>query len=103
MDRFEILVEAHRPALKPVLARLVELLSAHKVRYVIGGANALSLYVDPRMTINVDAFVDAARKDELDNVLAGHFQVVSIGAFHSKFRQADIDIDILCAGAPAED
>ena len=48
MDRFELLVEAHRPAMKAVLARLVELLRTHDVRYVIGGANALSLYVDPR-------------------------------------------------------
>jgi hypothetical protein len=103
MDRFELLVEAHRPAMKAVLARLVELLRTHDVRYVIGGANALSLYVDPRMTVDVDAFVDVARKEELDRLLAAAFELVSIGRFHSKFKQADVDIDILYTGAQAED
>ena len=103
MDAFELLVEAHRPAMKQVLARLVALFRAHRVRYVIAGANALSLYVRPRMTVDVDAFVDAARKDELDTILAAQFTVVDIGRFHSKFKQADVEIDILYAGAPAED
>jgi len=103
MDRFELLVEAHRPAMKAVLARLVELLRTHDVRYVIGGANALSLYVDPRMTVDVDAFVDVARKEELDRLLADTFERVGIGRFHSKFKQADVDIDILYTGARAED
>jgi hypothetical protein len=103
MDPFELLVEAHRPAMKSVLAALVEVLRAHDVRYVIGGANALSLYVRPRMTVDVDAFVDLARKEELDKILAARFEVVSIGGFHSKFRSADVEIDILYAGASAED
>lgn len=103
MDAFELLVDAHRPAMKPVLAKLVEILRAHDVRYVIGGANALSLYVRPRMTVDVDAFVDAARKDEIDRLLAAQFELVSIGRFHSKFRQADVEIDILYGGASAED
>ena len=103
MDPFELLVEAHRPAMKPVLAKLVGILRAHDVRYVIGGANALSLYVRPRMTIDVDAFVDPARKHEIDKALASEFELVSIGMFHSKFRQADVEIDILYAGASAED
>jgi hypothetical protein len=103
MDPFELLVEAHRPAMKPVLAKLVGILRAHDVRYVIGGANALSLYVRPRMTVDVDAFVDAARKEELDKLLAAEFELVSIGMFHSKFKQADVEIDILYAGAKAED
>jgi hypothetical protein len=68
MDPFELLVEAYRPALKGVLARLVDIFRAHDVRYVIGGASALSLYVKPRMTVDIDAFVDAARKDELDRI-----------------------------------
>lgn len=93
MDRYQLLIEAHRPAMKAVLARLVELLQSHAVRYVIGGANALSMYVDPRMTVDVDAFVDLSRKDEL----------VSIGRYHSKFRRDGVDIDILYAGAGAED
>jgi hypothetical protein len=103
MDAFEVLVEAHRPAMKAVLAKLVRVLEANGVRYAIGGANALSLYVRPRMTIDVDAFVDPARKDEIDKLLASHFEVVSIGRFHSKFKQADVEVDILYAGAPAED
>ena len=103
MDPFELLVEAHRPAMKPVLAKLVGILHAHDVRYVIGGANALSLYVRPRMTIDVDAFVDPARKHEIDKALASEFELVSIGMFHSKFKQADVEIDILYAGASAED
>src|SRR5439155_21344049 len=103
MDPFELLVEAHRPAMKPVLAKLVGILRAHDVRYVIGGANALSLYVRPRMTVDVDAFVDPARKHEIDKVLASEFELVSIGAFHSKFKEADVEIDILYAGASAED
>jgi hypothetical protein len=86
-----------------VLARLVELLESHDVRYVIGGANALSLYVDPRMTVDVDAFVDASRKDELDGLFGGEFELVRIGRFHSKFRRDGVDIDILYAGARAED
>ncbi len=103
MDAFELLVEAHRPAMKTVLAKLVEILHAQGVRYVIGGANALSLYVRPRMTIDVDAFVDAGSKEELDKLLASEFELVSIGGFHSKFKQADVEIDILYAGASAED
>ena len=103
MDPFELLVEAHRPALKGVLAKLVEIFRTHDVRYVIGGANALSLYVRPRMTIDVDAFVDASRKEEVDRILAGQFEIVHIGKFHSKFKQADVDIDILYAGASAEE
>src|SRR6266850_2064091 len=103
MDAFELLVEAHRPAMKAVLAKLVGMLHAQGVRYVIGGANALSLYVRPRMTIDVDAFVDAGHKEELDKLLASQFEVVNIGRFHSKFRQADVEIDILYAGASAED
>jgi hypothetical protein len=103
MDPFEFLVEAHRPAMKGVLAKLVEIFRAHDVRYVIGGANALSLYVRPRMTVDVDAFVDAARKHEIDKLLAGQFEAVNIGAFHSKFKEADVEIDILYAGARAED
>jgi hypothetical protein len=103
MDPFELLVEAHRPAMKAVLAKLVDVFRAHKVRYVIGGANALSLYVRPRMTVDVDAFVDPARKAEIDKVLAAQFEVVNIGGFHSKFKSADVEIDILYAGASAED
>lgn len=103
MDAFELLVEAHRPAMKAVLAKLVGLLHAQGVRYVIGGANALSLYVRPRMTVDVDAFVDVARKHEIDRALASHFELVSIGMFHSKFKQADVEIDILYSGAHAED
>ncbi|TMH44521.1 MAG: hypothetical protein E6H54_08580 [Betaproteobacteria bacterium] len=103
MDAFELLVEAHRPAMKAVLAKLVQLLEAHNVRYVIGGANALSLYVRPRMTVDVDAFVDPTRKADIDKLLAAEFEVVKIGGFHSKFKHADVEIDILYAGASAED
>jgi len=103
MDAFELLVEAHRPAMKAVLAKLVEIFRAHDVPYVIGGANALSLYVRPRMTVDVDAFVDAARKEQIDKLLASQFEVVSIGGFHSKFKMADVEIDILYSGASAED
>lgn len=103
MDPFEVLVDAHRPAMKAVLAKLVEILRANGVRYVIGGASALSLYVRPRMTVDIDAFVDPARKHELDKLLAAQFDVVSIGGFHSKFKAADVEIDILYAGAGAED
>ena len=103
MDAFELLVDAHRPAMKAVLAKLVRLLEAHHVRYVIGGATALSLYVRPRMTIDVDAFVDPAHKDELDRLLAANFEVVNVGRFHSKFKEEDVEVDILYAGAKAED
>lgn len=103
MDAFELLVDAHRPAMKPVLAKLVRLFEAHNVRYVIGGATALSLYVRPRMTIDVDAFVDPKHKEELDRLLAANFEVVNVGRFHSKFKEADVEIDILYAGASAED
>jgi hypothetical protein len=103
MDSFELLVQAHRPGMKATLARLVEILRSHEVRYVIGGANALSLYVRPRMTIDIDAFVDPQRKDELDRLLAERFQVVSLGRFHSRFKDGDVEIDILYAGAAAED
>ena len=103
MDAFELLVEAHRPAMKAVLAKLVRLLETHHVRYVIGGATALSLYVRPRMTIDIDAFVDPAHKDELDRLLAANFEVVNVGRFHSKFKEADVEVDILYAGARAED
>ena len=103
MDAFELLVQAHRPAMKTVLAELVEVLRANGVRYVIGGANALSLYVRPRMTVDIDAFVDAARKDDVDRILSGRFQLVDIARFHSKFRRGDVEIDILYAGADAED
>jgi hypothetical protein len=103
MDSFELLVQAHRPGMKATLARLVEILRSHEVRYVIGGANALSLYVRPRMTIDIDAFVDPQRKDELDRLLAERFQGVSLGRFHSRFKDGDVEIDILYAGAAAED
>ena len=103
MDEFELLVEAHRPAMKPVLAKLVRLLEAHHVRYVIGGANALSLYVRPRMTVDVDAFVDAAEKERLEQLLVSHFRLIRIGQFHSKFEEAGVEIDILYAGASAEE
>ena len=103
MDPFEILVDAHRPSMKAVLATLVDIFHAHGVRYVIGGANALSLYFRPRMTVDVDAFVDPARKHEIDKILASRFEMVSIGGFHSKFKAADVEIDILYAGADAED
>jgi len=88
--------------MKAVLARLVEILDEHDVRYVIGGASALSLYVRPRMTIDVDAFVEVGRKDEIDGLLASHFEVMSIGRFDSKFRHREVEIDILYAGARAE-
>jgi hypothetical protein len=103
MDPFELLVEAHRPAMKAVLAKLVEIFRAHDVRYVIGGANALSLYIRPRMTIDIDAFVDSARKEQIDKLLASQFEVVNIGGFHSKFKMVDVEIDILYSGASAED
>lgn len=103
MDSFGLLVEAHRPGMKRTLARLVELLRAHGVPYVIGGANALSLYVRPRMTVDIDAFVDPRRKDELDRLLAERFRVVSLERFHSKFCDGDVEVDILYAGAAAED
>jgi hypothetical protein len=103
MDPFGELVQAHRPAMKAVLAELVALFRAHDVRYVIGGANALSLYVRPRMTIDIDAFVDAAQKVEVDTMLAERFDAVAIGRFHSKFKSGDVEIDILYAGASAED
>jgi hypothetical protein len=88
MDSFELLVEAHRPGMKRTLATLVELLRAHGVRYVIGGANALSLYVRPRMTAAIDAFVDPRRKDELDRLLAERFRVERLERFHSKSSTA---------------
>jgi hypothetical protein len=103
MEAFELLIEAHRPAMKAVLAKLVRLLEAHNVRYVIGGATALSLYVRPRMTVDLDAFVDPAQKDELDRLLAANFEVMNVGRFHSKFKEADVEIDILYGGASAED
>ena len=103
MNAFEQLIEAHRPAMKPALAKLVRLLEAHGVRYVIGGATALSLYVRPRMTIDVDAFVDVERKEEIDKLLAAEFELVSIGRYHSKFKHADVELDILYAGASAEE
>ena len=103
MDAFEALVEAHRPAMRMVLAKLVRLLEARNVRYVIGGANALSLYVRPRMTVDLDAFVDASEKETLDKLLAADFEVLSVGRFHSKFRDGDVEVDIVCAGANAED
>lgn len=103
MDRFELLVEAHRPALKSVLAKLADMLHAHNVRYVIGGANALSVYVEPRMTIDLDAFVDPVHKEMLDKLLTSHFELLRTGAVHSKFRHAEVDIDILYAGTSAED
>src|SRR3954453_18087697 len=102
MDEFELLVEAHRPAMKPVLAKLVRLFQAHKVRYVIGGGNALSLYVRPRMTIDVDAFVDPAHKADIDKLLGAEFELVKIGGFHSKFKETNIEIDVLYAGGSAE-
>jgi hypothetical protein len=103
MDPFELLVEAHRPGLKAALARLVEILRKHDVRYVIGGANALSLYVRPRSTIDIDAFVDLSHKEELDETLSREFKVVNVGRYHSKFKEGDVEIDILYAGAPADD
>lgn len=103
MDPFELLVQAHRPGMKAVLARLIELFRANDVRYVIGGANALSLYARPRMTIDIDAFVDAARKADVDRMLAECFESVHLGRFHSKFKTDDVEIDILYAGASAED
>jgi hypothetical protein len=103
MDPFEILVQAHRPAMKAVLAELVGLFRTHQVRYVIGGANALSLYVRPRMTIDIDAFVDAAQKKQVDQMLAERFEVVDLGRFHSRFKSGDVEINILYAGASAED
>src|SRR5919204_1805469 len=103
MDAFEQLIEAHRPAMKPALAKLVRLLEAHGVRYVIGGATALSLYVRPRMTIDVDTFVDAGRKEEIDKLLAAEFELVRIGRYDSKFKHADVELDILYAGAAAEE
>jgi hypothetical protein len=103
MDAFELLVQAYRPAMKAVLGKLVEVFRAHDVRYVIGGANALSLYVRPRMTVDIDAFVDPARKEEMDKLLASQFQIVDIGRFHSKFKDADVEIDILYGGARPED
>lgn len=87
MDPFELLIEAHRPGLKAALARLVSILRKHDVRYVIGGANALSLYVRPRSTIDIDAFVDISHKQALDETLSAAFEVVNTGRFQSKFRQ----------------
>ena len=79
MDPFELLVEAHRPTMKAV------------------PRSTLSLYVRPRATIDIDAFVDMASKDDLDKILGTEFEVVKIGRFHSKLRQADVEIDILYA------
>jgi hypothetical protein len=79
--------------MKAVLAKLVDIFRAHDVRYVIGGAHALSLYVRPRMMVDVDVFVDAARKEEIDNILAAHFE----------FKTMDVEIDIHYARASAED
>ena len=103
MSAFDVLVEAVLPALKTTLARLVEILGAGGVRYVIGGANALALYARPRMTVDIDAFVDPAHKDDLDRLLAERFERVHIGRFHSRFKDGEVEIDILYAGASAED
>jgi hypothetical protein len=70
MHAFELLVKAHRPAMKAVLAKLVDLLHAHNVR--------------PRMTVDVDAFVDVERKDEVDKLLASNFELVKAGRFDSR-------------------
>ncbi len=103
MSAFDVLVEAALPDMKTTLARLIGVFGERGVRYVIGGANALALYVRPRMTVDIDAFVDASRKDELDELLAGRFAPVHIGRFHSKFKDGEVEIDILYAGASAED
>ena len=52
---------------------------------------------------DVDAFVDATRKPDIDKLLSSEFELIKIGAFHSKFKQADVEIDVLYAGASAED
>ena len=103
MGQFDVLVEAYRPSMKGMLAKLIGVFHGHDVRYVIGGANALSLYVRPRMTVDVDAFVDPARKDEIDKILVAHFEIVKIEEFYSKFKKADVEIDIRCAGTSAEE
>ncbi|OGA66870.1 MAG: hypothetical protein A3G83_13265 [Betaproteobacteria bacterium RIFCSPLOWO2_12_FULL_68_20] len=103
MSAFDVLVDAVLPDMKATLAKLIEILGARGVRYVIGGANALALYVKPRMTVDIDAFVDPDRKDDLDRLLAERFELVHIGRFHSKFKDGEVEIDIRYAGARTED
>jgi len=65
MSAFDVLVEAVLPDMKTTLAKLIAIFGERGVRYVIGGANALALYARPGMTLDIAAFVDASRKDEL--------------------------------------
>lgn len=90
--------------MKTVMAELITLLHDNNVDYVICGANALSLYSKrPRMTIDIDAFVDINQKQKVDTLLSQHFKLINHSKLHSKFMKSGVEVDILYAGSSAEE
>ena len=96
-------MEAWRPRLKEILASLIELLHAHDVRYAVIGANALSLYIDPRMTIDIDVLVDGAQRRHVERILASRFEAVSSDHACATFRDGDVTVDVRYAGTAADE
>jgi replicative DNA helicase len=103
MKVFEILVESYKPAMKLVLMDLIKLLESNHIEYIVGGAQALTLYSKrPRMTVDIDIFADAQEKQKLDKLMVANFNWIDNRRYHSKFERAGVEIDILYAGSDAE-
>lgn len=103
MAAFELLVEAHRPTLKAILRRVVTLLTEQGARYVISGAVALSLYIRPRMTIDIDVLVERHQRAEIDKLFSAKFEVRSLDHFQSRFGEGGVTIDVRYAHTEAEE
>ena len=105
MKVYEILIEAFSPRMKEALIDLIKILSDNDVKYIIGGANALSIWSKhPRTTIDIDAFVDFDFKKILDDkMLDNGFKLVTKSNFHTKFSKYDVEIDLLYSGSNDED
>lgn len=102
MNLYEILIESHKPNLSSTLSEIKDILEQNNIRFVLAGANALSIYShNPRMTVDIDFFVDYEDKNKLENVLSKFSEY--FGKYHSKFKMNGVEIDILYGGDYCED
>jgi len=101
---FELLVESFSPRMTSVLHRTIEELELLGVDYSVGGAVALSNYTsNPRMTKDIDVFVDADQKHTIDRAfIDAGFELVYASGFQTKLILDGVEVDVLYAGNDAE-
>ena len=77
------------------LREFIELLNAHRVRYLVVGAHALAFHGRPRYTADIDFFVDSSPENaqRISDTLQ-EFGLVDIGVSSADFTASDLIVQL---------